>query len=227
MNLESHYATLWKQSYTGFREGNFEIDHSIDSSTDRRLGITLLARPDQAVIEELQQLLSRLKAIDPAQYYYPSADMHLTVLSIISCYQDFDLAMIDMNAYKMLVANAVQNCKSFGVTFKGITASPSCIMIQGFPQDDTLLRLRDMLRTQFKASGLQHSIDKRYTIQTAHSTVVRFRTQLKNQKEYLHTLEAYKEHFFGPFIVDELELVCNDWYQRKEKVKILERFALK
>ena len=61
------------------------------------------------------------------------------------------------------------------LTYKGVTASPSCLMIQGFMNHESLNITRNNLRKKLKNTTLQQSIDKRYSIQTAHSTVCRFR----------------------------------------------------
>lgn len=109
---------------------------------------------------------------------------------------------------------------------QGITASPSGLMIQGFSEHDRLNDLREKLRAWFRHSDLQQSIDKRYVLQTAHSTVVRFRKPLQQKGAFLELLDRYRESDFGTFRVEEVELVTNDWYLRKEKVKTLGRFRL-
>ena len=99
-------------------------------------------------------------------------------------------------------------------------------MIQGFPGDDTLGKMRDNLRTDFKISGLEQTIDKRYPIVTAHTTIARFRQQLTDSHNLINLLDTYRNYDFGKFTVDEAELVYNDWYQRAERVKQLHRFRL-
>lgn len=126
--------------------------------------------------------------------------------------------------YVALVQKSLEGLHPFEISFKGLTASPSCILLQGFWKDDTLNQIRENLRQQFKSSGLQQSIDQRYTIQTAHSTIVRLRKPLQHKDQWLECVEAYREFDFGAFRVNELELVCNDWYHRK--VKELYRFDL-
>ena len=43
----------------------------------------------------------------------------------------------------------LKNQRAFAVEFRGVTASPDAVMIQGFPADDSLSRLRDELRDAF------------------------------------------------------------------------------
>ncbi|TPE43045.1 2'-5' RNA ligase family protein [Pontibacter mangrovi] len=226
MNLPEHYDTLYSTSIEKIRSGQYQLDPLLDSDTDNRLGITLLLRPDSQTKQQIQAFLGELKAIDPAQYYYPNSDIHITVMSIISCYSGFELGQIAVPKYVELVRRSIPAMREIRISFKGITASPSCVLVQGFMLDDTLNELRENLRLNFKNSGLEQSIDKRYAIQTAHATVVRFRSEISNMEGFLQVLEKYRNHDFGTFTADALELVYNDWYQRKEHVQVLHRFRL-
>ncbi len=226
MNLTEHYHKLYTESISKISAGNYETDHLIDSDTDQRFGLTLVIRPDAATNTNIQQFLAEAKAIEPDQYYYQNSDIHITLMSIISCYEGFDLKDIEVEDYIQLIQKVLARHKSFKIQFKGLTASPSCILIQGF-LTDTLNEIRDDLRAGFKNSGLQQSIDKRYAIQTAHATVIRFRSELKHIDTLLNLIEKYRDFDFGTFEVKQIELVYNDWYQRERFVKKLQVFELK
>lgn len=226
MSLQKHYDRLYKNAYLSIVSDNYEIDHLIESDSDNRFGITLLIRPPVAIKDDIQKFLSLLKIEDPDQYYYENSDIHITVLSIISCYDGFKLDDIDIQQYIKIVKTALKNIPPFTIHFKGITASPSCLMVQGFMSDETLNELRQRLRHLFKNSVLQESIDKRYSIQTAHTTVVRFKNRLKNKTALLNTIEKYRTHDFGTFQVKCFELVYNDWYQKTNFVKQLFKFTI-
>lgn len=226
MDLAQHYQQLWTRSIQQFESGHFEYDVMLDAPMDPRRGITLLARPPLNVREAVEIMLGDFKAPAPEQYYYPITDIHLTVLSIISCYAGFSLSLIDSARYAAVVREVVSTQKSFKIQFRGITASPSCLLIQGFPLDTTLKKIRNGLRQRFRISGLQHSIDKRYAIQTAHSTVVRFRKPFVHPDAFVQKAKSYRAVDFGIFDVTEMELVFNDWYQKAENTAVLERFRL-
>ncbi len=107
-----------------------------------------------------------------------------------------------------------------------MAATDSCLLIRGFPDTPALETLRDNLRANFKNSGLEQSIDQRYAIHTAHSTVVRFKRNLKDPKAFLGIVKKYAHHPFGVSPVQEVALVCNDWYQREQNTRILNIFNL-
>ena len=227
MKLKEHYTQLYKESILKIQSDNYQIDELIDSTADKRFGITLVLRPDNKVKKEIQKLLTKLKITEPNQYFYRDSDLHVTVMSIISCYDGFSLDQINIEDYVTIIQNSINGLNRFDIEFKGLTASPSCLMIQGFLKDNTLNQLRNNLRENFKNSGLEQSMDKRYTIQTAHSTIFRLKEKLTNKEAFLNDIEEYRDYDFGTFSVESLDFVFNDWYQREEYVKTIFCFELK
>lgn len=224
MDLKQHYTALYNESIEKIVTNTYQIDNQIDSLSDRRFGITLLIRPDSQTKKNIQDFLDELKQINPDQYYYPSSDIHITVLSIISCYDGFDLETISIPDYIAIIEKSLVGIQDTAINFQGITASPSAIMLQGFTNSDSLDDLRNNLRTNFTNSGLQESIDKRYSINTAHSTVARFRKEISHTEKLIAVLEKYRNFDFGKFKVEKYHLVYNDWYQREQFVKELHEF---
>lgn len=226
MKLRSHYNALWQNALHRFKKGQFEYDELIHSEYDKRFGLTVLLRPAKAVKNKIEEMLDELKAIEPDHYYYPATDLHVTVLSIISCQPNFTRDCFDAPAYTEVIGTALQGIPAFPIRFEGITASPSCIMVQGFPQD-ILNTIRARLRKQFKHSGLPTSIDKRYRIKTAHATVLRFCHPVQKNMLLVKTLEKFRSFNFGTMLVNELEFVFNDWYQREQRGFTIARFKLR
>ena len=224
--LAEHYHRLYTQSVDQISSEGVTTDSWLDDPLDDRRGITLLIRPDKEVKERILEWLERLRETEPEQYYYRASDVHITLLSVISCYSGFQPEQIDLPSYTQLIRDSLKGEKSFSIRMQGITASPSGVMIQGFAEGDRLNELREKLRARFRQTNLQQSIDKRYILQTAHSTVVRFRKPLQRKEAFLNVLERYRDVDFGTFRVGGVELVTNDWYLRREKVSTLRRFPL-
>lgn len=226
MDLFQHYNALYESSIEKIASGAYHRDPMIDSSSDDRFGISAIIRPPLKVRESIQGFLEELKQIDPSQYYYPGSDMHITVMSIISCYEGFSLDQISTSDYSALIKQSIKGIDPFKLELQGITASASGIMIRGFPENAQLNTLRNQLRMNYKNSDLEQSLDKRYTLQTAHATIMRFRKELQHTKTFLAEMENYKNFNFGSFEVNELELVFNDWYHRGKNSKLLGKFKL-
>lgn len=70
-------------------------------------------------------------------------------------------------------------------------------------------------------------MDRRYMLRTAHSTVVRFKAPIQQPKKMLELVSANVEVDFGVSTIRKLSFVYNDWYQREEKVTVLQNFLLR
>jgi 2'-5' RNA ligase len=225
MQLREHYNSMWNDALVQFENNAFKYDRLIDSVKDYRFGVSLVAKLSAEVQQETTKMLEDLRQTEPEQYYYPAEDQHVTILSIISCYDGFKLSNINIREYTDVIGRSIKNIHSFPITFEGITASPSCIMIQGFAGAE-IEKIRNNLRENFKELHLETSIDKRYQIHTAHSTVVRFKNTVKHPAEYIEKIKRYRQHYFGTVEVNTLEFVFNDWYQRHLNEHVLARFEL-
>ena len=226
VHLKDHYNTMWAQALSQFRKQQFQYDPLIDDPGDTRYGLALVARPSAEVRNALLDTLNELRSAAPGQYYYPASDLHLTVLSIISCYPGFRLPMIDPNEYIRLIGEVIRPVRPLRITFEGLTASPSCILVQGFPADEQLNLLRDNLRDAFQQSPLQQSIDERYRLKTAHITAIRFRQPLADPQGFVDKVTRLRDTHFGTCVIHELELAVNDWYHRKDRVQPVHTFRL-
>lgn len=224
--LEKKYNVMWETAQAHYAEQGVDIDPNIYSTCDNRRGITVIAKFSSALGDKVCELFEQLKHIEPKQYYYSGNELHLTVLSLISCNENFTIEQINIDEYKSVIAKAVVGINPLEVSFKGITASPSCIMLQGFPLDNSLLDLRNNLRSVFAQSGLFNTIDERYKIDTAHSTAIRFQHKLEQTKEFFQLLEEFRKFDFGILHVKELQLVYNDWYHKEDKTVILSTIRL-
>lgn len=226
MNLTEHYNQLYKKSSKAILTEQYKLDPQINNPSDSRFGLTLLIRPSETIQANIQLFLEEIKAIEPNQYYYPDSDIHITVMGIISCYEGFTLDQINIPEYIDLIEQSLVELDQIEIEFRGLTASPSAIMIQGFPTDESLNIFRNKLRESFKNSTLEQSIDSRYTIAAAHSTVMRFQEKLENTKQLIQVAEKFRDYNFGKFQVKKLELVYNDWYQRERNTIHLADFNL-
>ncbi|WP_281310401.1 2'-5' RNA ligase family protein [Flavobacterium flavigenum] len=216
MNLSEHYNTLFKTSSELILSETYSIDSKIRDDSDKRFGVTLLIRPNDEIKNNIQAFLKEIKKAEPEQYYYPNADIHITVLSIISCTEGFTLNQFPTSQYVEIIEKSLVDINEIEIEYRGVTLSPSAIMVQGFPSDDSLNTFRSKLRENFKKSSLPQSMDSRYTLTAAHSTIMRFQNKLQNPKKLIEIVEKFRNHNFGKFTVDKIELVFNDWYQREK-----------
>lgn len=226
MDLQEHYNSMYDNAVRRFKESACEPDAWIDAAGDSRMGLTLRLRPDRQVVNRIQHFLNAARELEPNQYFYGEENIHVTVLSIISCYPGFSVSDIVVADYVKAINESLVGIGPFNLTFRGITASPSCIMVQGFMEDDALEVLRQRLRVNIAKSGLEESMDKRYTLQTAHATVLRLKQKMENRDGLLQLLDKYRNNDWGCSSVSEVELVLNDWYHQPDRTSVLKRIPL-
>ncbi|MEX2514285.1 MAG: hypothetical protein WD398_15380 [Cyclobacteriaceae bacterium] len=226
MDLEAHYQKLHQNALEEIRMNGFSYDSGLEDESDSRRGLTLLLQPKDAIISNFNRFILDLTAVEPGQYAYPSSDIHITIMPIISCYEGFTLDTVGRNPYIHLIDKALKGMKKIKVRFQGVFASTSCLMIKGYPINGELETCRKKLREIFSQSKVPQSLDKRYRLVTAHSTVFRFKQPVKHPDNILSLLGQYENHYFGDQEFDQAKFVFNDWYQRKEKVIPLKTFDL-
>jgi 2'-5' RNA ligase len=116
--------------------------------------------------------------------------------------------------------------RKFSITFQGVTASRGGVMIQGFPDDNTLAAIREDLREALYQNQLGGQLDVRYKINTAHITVMRFCDAKLDGKNLLVLLKANRATNFGETHVENLELILGDWYASANTAQTLSEYKL-
>ncbi|MCZ8501026.1 hypothetical protein O9853_07660 [Vibrio lentus] len=228
--IQSIYDDMWQRFELALKRNEYELDPYLsDLENDTRRGITALAYLNQgnrSTINEIIRFQKEVRELEPEQYYHPSNELHLTILSVISCLPEFALTEIDVNSYIDVFRSALKNAGKIEIRYQGVSASPNCIVIQGFPTSDTLERLRNELRTQLTKAGVRVTFDSRYKLVTAHSSVIRFKTPLNDAQQLLALCQRYGNHDFGRVVLEDFELVFNNWYQNLDVTKSLAKYRV-
>ncbi|GGC11770.1 2'-5' RNA ligase family protein [Pseudoduganella buxea] len=224
--LQARYDTMWREAEPALARGDVACDAQLAAGGDPRRGLTLIARPDAALAARFDALLDHLCAIEPAQYRHPVADMHITVLSLFTATTGFQPELAREDEYRSAVAAAVRGTPPFTIDFNGISASRGAVVAQGFPRGDVLGGLRERLRNELRARGLDGSLDGRYKLVTAHATLLRFVQPLAVPVAFTEALRRWRGRAFGAMTVDAVELVLNDWYMSTGTLRRIERHRL-
>jgi len=224
--MESIYQQMWTDNLPRIQQGAIHIDQNIDNPSDNRRGITLLIRFEQPVCLAMQSFLEKAKVIAPNQYSYPKTDFHLTALSIFSCQANFKLNQVNLDDYKKLIVKVLSTHSAFHLNYQGITLSPTGIVAKGYDASGQLNEIRNSIRTAFKKSDLANTIDKRYVLQAAHCTLLRFRKPLQSTDDFIDFAKKYQDFSFGSTKVRRIDLVYNDWYMKARNVELLISYSL-
>lgn len=224
------YEKLWRDCAAALAQGNAQIDpHLRDRAHDRRRGWTLIMRPDAPTRRCLCDFIAQMRDLEPEQHFYHSDELHVTALSLISASESFhaDGHAEKLPRYRAALAAAFAGMTRFAVEFRGVTGSPGAIMAQGFPEQDALNRLRDHLRASLGAAGLGATLDARYRIVTAHATIMRLQSPLRNPSALLQLLEQARRVPFGRSVCAAAQWVENDWYMSRDAVQLIEEYHLR
>lgn len=225
--LAGRYDAFWDASAPAVRAGHVAFDAWVmRKAEDPRRGVTLLARPAPDVADALAAFCDDLRVLEPEQYYQPRADLHLTVLSLFTATPDYASYLAHVDAYEAAIAEALAGCDPFAVDAVGVTLSSGAVLVQGFPRDRTLGEVRDRLRAALTARGLGEALDGRYRLETAHATLMRFTSPLRDPARFVDALARARGRPFGTSVVADLELTLGDWYQSTERSRLLATYTL-
>jgi 2'-5' RNA ligase len=221
------YDELWRKSPAAWEAGGLRLDLNLRKRTgDPRRGATLAARPDAGVRNRVEAFLREAAAICPGQHFYRPDELHLTVLAVIPGSESWRKEVHSLPACLKVLDEALKNRPAFPVKFHGVTVSPEAVLVQGFPQDDMLARLRDDLRHALRNAGVGDYLDRRYKIAAAHLTVMRFSQPQADWKRLLDFLQAHRETDFGDTRFRSLLLIWSDWCASAKTVRVLREYPL-
>lgn len=228
--LQAHYDAMWTGAIDAVRSGDVDLDATLaadaDAGADPRRGLTVIARPDAALAARLSGMIDGLAAIETAQHCQPVTDLHVTMLSLFTVCAAYRDHLARLDDYRAAVRGAVHAMPAFDIDFHGVTVSRGAVLAQGFPRDGTLETLRARLRAGLRARGLDGALDRRYTLVTAHATLMRFIAPLSDPARLAAMLTGLRAEPLGTLRVGHLELVLNDWTMRTDRLRRIDAFDL-
>jgi 2'-5' RNA ligase len=221
------YKLLWKDNFPAITRGDVDIDPFLSNPRkDKRRGLTLIFRPSDELAESILSFVSEIKQIEPDQYFYDRTNLHFTVLPLFTATTDYLRNYACLPEFEDAVTAAVRDMPAFTIQITGLTVSRGAVLVCGYPDSETLNDIRNKLRLSLANKCLSDGLDKRYRLITAHSTVVRFSSQLRDPGGFSEFILENRNHNFGLFMVKELQLVKNDWFMTQKHTPIIARYFL-
>jgi 2'-5' RNA ligase len=233
MNLEDSFLRqrhdfLWSQTSNLIQNGKVEIDPILAAGQgDRRRGMTLLFRPPDEIQRKIVECLDELRELEPEQVYYHPVELHVTFLSMFTARENNKALFERTGEFVAAVSAWARGMVPFSISFRGITASPAALMIQGFTDAGKLNGARDSLRDALRVAGLGRGLDERYRLEVAHMTAMRFRHPLRDGTAFADALTRMRGRDFGSCEVNALDLVSSDWYMSRDTIQDMGHFRLK
>jgi 2'-5' RNA ligase len=223
--LGSFYDGLWREAEDGFTRQKLRLDpHLLNKEADRRRGLSLIIRPAGEVVQAVDALVGELRQSEPHQYFYAAEEYHVTLLSPQTATENYLSSPELIEGYERAVARAGAGFGPFQIQFRGITGTAEAVMIQGFPKDDALNRLRSRIREEMVTE--QVPIQQRYPPRAAHVTIMRYVHPPEDFPGWAEKLRSVRRRNFGAGQVAQIHLVENDWYMSARKLKPIRTFDL-
>ena len=119
INEKHIYDEMWRNFSKAIETNQYQYDPLVNNPNDTRRGITALSylRHNKSLTTEVSNFLQQIKIKEPEQYYQPVSDLHLTVLSIVTCTENFYLSDSSALDYAEIFKEAVRNTGSFRNNF--------------------------------------------------------------------------------------------------------------
>ncbi|MCD7133043.1 2'-5' RNA ligase family protein [Limosilactobacillus balticus] len=216
MQLATLYNNINQQGISAIRNHQEQLDSNLlNPDKDMRRGLTLTASLPAHVSRNIMFCLQKLAAIEPNQYFYPPADLHITIIDLIPANSDFSLSTFEEKKYKNVVGQIISQIGPIHWHLAGMIPSLGALLVKGYYSAE-LSTLRNQLRQELPLHNLL--LKERYPTISGHVTVARYTRPLQQADCFLEALEGFKSINFGQFTTSSLDLVVHDWYNHNSQL---------
>ncbi len=202
------------------------IPEKLPISGGKRWGCSLVIRPSDEVISNALPIIEELKAATGSNHlFYDKESLHCTIRSFEGHREIKDANDPWVASYQKTISSILKNLPPIGLLFKGITATRSGVFAQGWPQNDSLQKIRETLfKTPFADAPIEGP-EINSVRNTAHMSLLLFASEtLKDPKGFLRIIDFNRHTQFGTAVPYELDLVSYQLTESKISVRTLTRF---
>jgi 2'-5' RNA ligase len=199
--------------------------HLLDIPHDLRLGISLIVRPADDVKRLVTRVRDQLHELAPDHHYYDPLEYHVTVATLISAKEPLRVEDVNVREYVTAVSEVLQRHPPFRIQFRGVAATRDGVVVKGFFRDGSLDEIRQRILEPLVTRGMRADLKERHESIAAHVTVMRFRNQSRLM-DVMDAAEVLSDCELGVSPVGECQLVLNDWYMSRDKVRCLASLTL-
>lgn len=172
------------------------------------------------------KMKSHLDATFPEQNVYDPAPyssnvLHFTIMQVFGFeqfgeYHSFFLK--NQEAYFAILDQVLQKYLPFTITFRGLIAVKSGIVVAGYPSIDL-----NLVRVEIcKLMDAQHLPFRKYTNNIVHSTICRATTHKEDLANQLVSVaETYRDTYFGDLKVTKFHLGVSSWRMMDTEIEPL------
>lgn len=172
--------------------------------------LTLIVRLEETMLERIYKVCKVLSSFDSDHYFYPTQNIHMTVLDCTSFVPDRHSFSTENITPILEICNSVINRQSsFKIRGKGLNLFPTTVFVQLFNQDYTLWQLRynlhEILVKSLGKNNYESLIPPPFL---SYANVVRFTH--RNELEFINEVQKFRVEDFSSMVVKQIELVVTD-----------------
>jgi 2'-5' RNA ligase len=192
--------------------------------SDQRCGVNLVCRPPVPVLDLIARLQDHLAPHEPEQYYYPPADLHLTLVEICHSRPAAEILPIAQAAADRL-PSVLSGVRAPAVRMPRFIFDARGCVLSLLPVDGGIQDARRAIRERLEAAGVP--VVPRYSPSSAHVTFMRYRAPLRRPADWMAALRAIQVDVEVTWAMARVWLTHGaNWYGMASRITVIGPFAL-
>ena len=189
-----------------------------DQNVDQRYGVNLVVHPPLTVLQQIRAIQQHLRTHEPQQYYYPSTDLHLTMMEILAARPLQNITSVATQVKEHL-DQLLQDLPTPQLDTPLFVFDQYGCALNFLPSDSRLQTLRRCLNERLTHMGI--SLTSRYPPQSAHLTLMRYVSPLQTESEtWIRTLKSVPLQAHLRWMIDTMTLTWGaNWYCMRQSVQ--------
>jgi len=202
------------------------VDMQKDYANNKQITLTSVVFLPKNITDSItKNIINPLQRIEPNQYFYPAASMHLTIKNIRTIHEPPIFNESDVNKVNKLFNDIIPKFQPFEFKVEDVLIFPTSISVMAY-SDDILQKLVLALDNGLKEIGV--SDDKKYlsdSVFWGNITVCRFTE--KPSDLFIAEVKKMRNLKIGKFKVENINLITCNAVCRENSKKIIAEYKLK
>jgi len=176
----------------------------IFKNTPIKESLTIVARLPLQALRNIKKLISELKRIEPSHYYYPTGQLHLTILGNIP-------AEINVKRVNRTIKETIL-LYSLNFNLWGLGSNVYCSSISAYPISFSIHKLREKLRQKLGGVGADYkkpTLTKQLSLYEYMGWINYLRFLKKPKQKLLDKLYELKDRNFSKATIKRIEVYKN------------------
>ena len=205
--IKQVYEHMWNASKAPLARGLIEPD-PIPSEGGRNWGVSAIVRPTEPVLNRLEDAAKEVSELTgPEHAIYDASNLHITLRTLETYRSHVTEKDLLIRQYAGILKEIAHQSGPIRISYRGLTATRTSIIAQGWPLDDTFQTLRERFHKQLARTGLSDGPESNSIRQIAHTSLVVFGGSISSPGSLVDYIEANRTTNYGPTEITKIEIV--------------------